>query len=281
MNKSINEIITIIIVLYKQNLVECLTYQTLIKSLKLSKINYVLIIYNNSSDINIPMSTDYNLINSKDNGKLFKAYNYALNYSIQIESKWLLLLDQDTEVTSEYIDKLYCFLKEKMDTNTVAATPILKDGSKILSPKNISSFCWWQYDIKNLGFQKGRIAAFNSLTLISTQFMQSIGGFSSEYPLDMLDHWYYNQIWLQNKNVYVLDAKINHTLSLLNYEENVSLKRHEDFLEAERKFISNEFSLFYYITYKFRLTFRFVKQFFFFKNDRYYKITFNSLINFK
>lgn len=281
MCKSTTETITIVIVLYKMQLIDCLTYQTLINNIKNSKIDYSLIFYNNSSDIDIPLSSEYKVVNSKENGKLFRAYNFALNYSKKPDSKWLLLLDQDTEITTEYIEKLDFFLNRNNNENIVAVVPILKEGHKILSPKKISSFGWWEYNIKHSGFQEERIVAFNSLTLININFIQSIGGFSSEYPLDMLDHWYYHQINLFNKHVYVLDTEINHKLSLLNYEDNISLERHIDFLEAERKFILTELSASHYITYKLRLLFRLTKQLLFYKNKRYCRISFKSLCKIK
>lgn len=277
MIKFQNDTITIVIVLYKKGLIDCVTYQTLISSLTSSKINYRLIIYNNSSAIHISSSDKYEVVNARKNERLFGAYNYALNLAIKNSCKWLLLLDQDTEVTAGYIEKLDLFLNGSSDANIVAAVPVLVNKNKILSPKIASSIGWWEYNIKHNGSQQEKIVAFNSLTLINTEFMQSIGGFPSEYPLDMLDHWYYHQISLFDKQVYILDTKINHNLSLLKYEENISLTRHIDFLEAERRFVLNELSILHYISYKIRLSLRFMKQLIFYKNKRYCKITLKSI----
>lgn len=277
MIKSHNDTITIVIVLYKKGLIDCVTYLTLIECLKCCNLNCRLIIYNNSSDIHILSSDKYEVVNARKNEKLFGAYNYALNFATKISCKWLLLLDQDTEITAGYIEKLDFFLSSNTDANIVAAVPVLVNRNKILSPKIASSIGWWEYNIKHNGFQQEKIVAFNSLTLINTEFMQSIGGFPSEYPLDMLDHWYYHQISMFDKHVYVLDTKINHNLSLLKYEENISLTRHVNFLEAERRFVLNELRILHYISYKIRLSLRFMKQLIFYKNKRYCKITLKSI----
>lgn len=279
MIKSRNDTITIVIVLYRKELTDCVTYQTLISSLRSSKINYHLIIYNNSSDIHVSSSDKYEVVNAGKNEKLFGAYNYALNFAIKSNCKWLLLLDQDTEITAEYIEKLDFFLSSSIDVNIVAAVPLLVNRNKILSPKIASSIGWWEYNIKHSGSQQEKIVAFNSLTLINTEYMQYIGGFSSDYPLDMLDHWYYHQISSFNKNIYVLDVKINHNLSLLEYEENISLTRHIAFLEAERRFVFKELSIVHFISYKIRLSLRFIKQFIFYKDKRYCKITLKSIFS--
>ena len=212
MHKPENEIITIVLVLYKTAAADCLSYKTLVKQLASSTISYQLIFYNNSPEITLGANPDYTVVNSEVNSKFYGAYNFALHYALEHNSKWLLLLDQDTEITAEYIQKLELFLHSHYRSNTVAVVPVLTEGTKILSPKRISSCGWWQYRISGTGYQSGRIIAFNSLTLISVEFMHSLGGFSDKYPLDMLDHWYYNQIFKHNKTVFILDTQIRQRL---------------------------------------------------------------------
>jgi len=257
---------------------ECRTYLTLKKNLASGSIDYQLIFYNNSPEIVISETTDYKIFNSKENSKLYGAYNFALKHAIHAGRKWLLLLDQDTEITSEYINELSQFLKREHKSNLAAVAPILKEGEKILSPKIISSVGWWQRDIEGTGYQRGRISAFNSLTLISVPFIQSLGGFTAKFPLDMLDHWYYNQMYLQKKEVYVLNSVIKHSLSLLNYEENINLTRHVEFLNAESRFVREELGLLHYFFYKIRLFLRLIRQLLVFKDKEYPKITFKRLM---
>jgi len=95
--------------------------------------------------------------------------------------------------------------------------------------------------------------------------------------LDMLDHWYYNQIYLQRKKVYVLDCIINHNLSFQNYEREVDLGRHTEFLEAERLFVK-ELGLRYYVGYKVKLFLRAIKQYLIFGDKRYATITLKKLV---
>lgn len=273
------EEICIIIVLYKSTIDNCLTYNTLKNNIVNINIDYKIIIYNNYPEIKINEDKNYILHVAAENDKLAGAYNYALNYSIKTNKKWILLLDQDTEITTDYLIKLDEFLRSKYDTNTVAVIPILIYANEILSPKIISPV-WWHFPISKVGYHHDRITAFNSVTLINVSFMQSLGGFSREYPLDMLDYWYFNKIYLQKKLVYVLNTEIVHNLSILNYENKIDLLRHENYLLAERKFIRNELNLIHFISYKIIFIGRFLRELFFFKDKKYSKITFKVFLLF-
>lgn len=272
------ENIVILITLYKRTLNECISYLTFISESKNTNFKYKLIVYNNSPEHKIE-DTEYAIvINSQKDGKLPEAYNYALNYSIQNNANWLLLLDQDTEVTKDYLIELENKLNSTLDENLVAIVPKLVDNKTALSPKTISNFGWWENNIKKTGYQTGRVVAFNSLSLLNVKFLQELGGFSEKYPLDMLDHWYYNQIYLQKKQVFVLDSLINHSLSFQNYEHDVSINRHIDFLDAEKKFVK-ELGLSYFVIYKLKLFLRSIKQFIIFKNKDYAKFTVQKFLS--
>ena len=277
MNNSAADKILILIVLYKKSIEECVSYRTLKECIKLQDTRYKLIIYNNSSEYGLAESEDAIVINSDHNGRLSPAYNYACKYALAEGYQWLLLLDQDSELSEDYVSCLSDFLQRTTDDSIVAVAPKLVDGSQVLSPRKISSVSWWENALQHTGIQRGRVVAFNSLSLLNVNFIQSIGGFSGKYPLDMLDHWYYNQIYLQRKKVYVLDCMINHNLSFQNYERDVDLVRHTEFLEAERLFVK-ELGLKYYVGYKVKLFLRVIKQYLIIGDKRYATITLKKLV---
>lgn len=270
----------IVIVLYKTKIEDSLAYNTLMSNALGLDFNYTLLVYNNSAfDIEVPVSNSYISYNSDNNSLLNTAYNYAYNFAKKEGIEWILLLDQDTEITIEYLQKLASFILGNQDAEIVATVPILKSGNKILSPKLISNIGWWQNDITTIGCQNvGRVTAFNSLCMLKVSFVESIGGFSDKYPLDMLDHWYFNQIRINRKKVYVFDSIIEHSLSLLTYEDSISLQRHATFLNSERLFVRNELTLSHYFFYKFRLFLRLIRQTLVFKNKDYPRITLKILL---
>lgn len=271
--------IQIVLVLYKSALDESLTFRSLIENIQFLHVGYELLIYNNSPEIQIAQSEVYQLKNATANTYLAGAYNYALSQARQAGHRWLLLLDQDTELTKDYFQELDRFLQSGLDPETMAIVPVLKRGDICLSPKRIDDRKWKHYDVRAGRYYQGEnIIAYNSLTLLSVDFMEEAGGFSSEYPLDMLDYSYFRRIYLRKGKIYVLPCEIEHNLSHSDYEKNVSIERHSSYLSAEKGFVYKELGRRYVCSYKWSLLKRYIKQLFCFKNKTYAKITLWKLL---
>jgi len=270
----------IILVLYKTRLDESLTYLSFKKNIEKINFGYDFLVYNNFSEIIIESSEEYTVVNVKNSGMLAEAYNYALQKANKEKKEWLLLLDQDTDITSAYIEELSAFLANPECADITAAMPTLKYENIILSPKRIDNKRWKHYDLEKKKYYRGeKIIAYNSLTLIKTKFMYELGGFSNDFPLDMLDYWYYNKIYEHNGKIYVFDSEITHDLSLLNYENNISIERHANLLTAEKTFVRDYLGKKYRFSYNFSLLKRFIKEMLFFKDKTYAKITWSKLIS--
>ena len=70
--------------------------------------------------------------NTPNNIKLAQAYNLGVDYAATHHKQWIILLDQDTEVTQTYIDVAQHFLS---NPPTQVAVPILTNAAgKQLSP---------------------------------------------------------------------------------------------------------------------------------------------------
>lgn len=268
--------IVIVIVLYKTSLENSKTYTSLTKHIQLFKHEYSLIIYNNSSEISIPEGY-YTLINASENNKLTGAYNFALNFAETNLAEWLLLLDQDTEITDDYFNKLSAYLSANSITNDIVAiAPFLTENKRQISPHNIFFFNNLVSKVKKPGVQHRHIIALNTLSLIRTEFISKIGGFSTKYPLDMLDYWTYTQIHKHQMKIYVLNTYVEHSLSVSDFEKNMSVSRYADLVKAEKNLMSESGSL-QLLVYKFKLIFRLIKQYMLFKNKHFSQITFKHI----
>ena len=237
--------------------------------------DYELIIFNNDNRQQI-IDEKYVVVNSEENKKLAYAYNFALKRAVENGYKWLLLLDQDTSVPKGYFNRLQDFLKSGYPENLAAVVPVLKSGEIILSPKAVSPFLRLESDINHKGYNKW-ITAINSMSLMNVDFLQSIGGFSNKYQLDMLDRWSYTQIMKHNKQVYVLDLCSNHNLSFLNLEENITPARYSDYMKVESIFVADEMNHFYRVFHKIKLFVRSLRQLVKYKNKTFSKITFSNI----
>ena len=273
-----NNSIEIVIVLYQCSLDESVTFQSLKKLLEKTSIDYELIIFNNDKNQKIQNSM-FLIVNSEENQRLPGAYNYALEKAVESGKKWILLLDQDTVIPETYFEELQKLFLSNYPSDLVAVVPILESDGKISSPKLISSKMRFERDLAEKGYTKDRINAFNSMSLLDVQFIKSLGGFNKEYPLDMHDHWCYNQIFKHQKLVYILDTTTDHNSSFVNFEENISVKRYKQFLSSENKFIHNELGMPVYLYYKMKLVLRSIKQFINYKNKEFSLVTLASVFD--
>lgn len=165
------------------------------------------------------------------NKMLSGAYNDGMLIARQRNKKWIILLDEDTKINQNYIDKI-----KTLNLSKDIYIPTLKNNkNKVLSP-------FW-YNVSNGPFapkyklpRKGRmISAFNSGIIIRREAIETIGGFSKDYPLDYLDYWLFRQAYIRNFSIELLDAELMHGLSVEDYSE-VSLTRYLSILSSEHRF---------------------------------------------
>lgn len=218
-------------------------------------------------------------LHDEKNSGLNAAYNHALKKALKEEKKWLLLMDQDTFFTNEYIQEIGSIDLSKIPENVVAIIPkVLSIEKNNISPaKMMKGGLCKPIKIKP-GISEEPITGINSGTLIRTDFIQSIGGFNSSLPLDMLDHWYFREIYKLNKAVLVLESSIFQDLSVAgNFEETVSINRYKSILRAEKIFLKND-GLLAKVIFNLRLIRRALKQLNF-KNKIYFRTTISSFFN--
>jgi len=268
--------IEIVIVLYQCSLDKSDTFLSLENKLKILNIEHEVILFNNDKNQQIE-DTRFIVVNSKNNQKLVGAYNFALNRAIKSGKNWILLLDQDTVIPDNYFEELQKLFSSDYSSDLVAIVPILESDGMVLSPKKISSNMRFESDINKTGYTKKRINAVNSMSLLNVHFIESIGGFCKEYSFDMLDQWYFNQIYKHHKLVYILPVTTKHASSFVNLEKNVTVARYKEFLKVESKFIRNDLGCIKFICYKSKLAARSLKQFVKFENKNFSIASFTSI----
>jgi GT2 family glycosyltransferase len=233
--------LTIVVVFYKQKIAESKTFSTFMKAMKGRKTNGMdLILYDNSPDEQHFNPEDYpewqvTYIHDPRNLGIATAYNFALASANGTGSDWLLLFDHDTEVTEQYAAE---FLHEPQVNETIAAVvPKINSAGTMISPVYSHSLRPLTEERPLPGVQETPVMAINSGSLLRVGFLNEIGGFNEEFPLDYLDHWLFYEIYARDKNVLLVDVALEHELSVMDYS-NVSLRRYQSILDAEMKFYS-------------------------------------------
>lgn len=199
-----------------------------------------LLIYDNSpfrSSVPDAMPLPSSYIHDPANGGLTGAYNTALHLAKKEGHEWLLLLDQDTVINASYLKEFWRRLFELAgNRQCVALVPKLLAGTEIISPARV---LWGgrllPVDNTLTGIAPWEIVALNSGTLLRVSAVRELGGFNPEFWLDYLDHWIFNRLHHVGYLVYVLDAELQHELSVKNMAD-MPIARYKNILLAEGRF---------------------------------------------
>jgi GT2 family glycosyltransferase len=217
-----------ILVLYNRELSQSQSGSSLLRILndspELAK-HFSLVLYDNSPHPQTPeIAAGYPIcyIHDPSNGGLASAYNFALQRAESEEREWLLLLDQDTSLTPEFVLELVQATGSLHSRSEVAAiVPKLQVNGRIDSPaadlfhQMRRQFLRPEQSItrETVGIQKQSLCSYNSGSALRVTALRSTGGFPSEFWLDFLDHAVFHALFINGFRVYVLRSILEHDSS--------------------------------------------------------------------
>lgn len=167
-------------------------------------------------------------------------YNIALQNAAANGNGWILVLDQDTEATTEYIAEIIertGSMEEEREI--VAMFPKLVQNGVVCSPLPPPTYHHpLPFDRNFTGVAPSRLHVFNSGSVFRVSAMQDAGGFPEEFPLDYLDHATYAALQSRGGRLFVLQSMLEHELSSsdIHRTDPAAVARHRSTLLAERKF---------------------------------------------
>ena len=271
----------IVIVLYNCDFNNSQTLNTLLIGETVQD-NIKLIIYDNSLNpqrINFESEISFEYVHDPRNKGLATAYNYALRDSVLNNAKWILLLDQDSSLPSDF---LKCLLKSvrnfSFDESVTAIVPRIFQKSTPISPaKTFYGGIMRPIKIRSEGIFNSKIFAIGSCSTLRVSFLKLINGFNEKFWLDGLDRWLYNTIELHGKSVYVFNSVVQHQLSIIDFDSLKNPNRYLNIMEYETLFMRTYKSNFENYIYFLRLINRGIYLFIFTKDKIYSKLTFKHL----
>jgi GT2 family glycosyltransferase len=179
-------------------------------------------------------------IPNRANPGLAACYNLALQSAQRQAIPWLLLLDQDTTLTRDYLAEVFAQVESLAhQEEVVALVPRLTDRGVVCSPIHPSAFGPAR-PIANgaSGVSSDRLHVFNSGAVLRVNAVAAIGGFPEDFPLDYLDHATFASLQDRGGRLYILNATLQHELSS-NQEGRTDLaftQRWTSILDAEYRF---------------------------------------------
>jgi hypothetical protein len=242
--------ITAVVVLYERRPAESESLTSLIRILqedaKLAA-SFRVIVYDNSSAPqagNLPQVCPIEYRHASENGGLAPAYNYALHSAHEARSTWLLLFDQDTTLTPEYVTELVdCTQGMAIREDVAAIVPKLEARGVIYSPtSDFFSQMRHQFSRRHpverneSGVLTRRLTAYNSGAAIRVNVLRAIGGFPREFWLDYLDHAVFHAVTKMGLKLCVMRTSLEQNLSHLDLNQ-VPHWRHRSVLSAQTLFV--------------------------------------------
>lgn len=237
--------ILVVVVLYKCRIDESDSIKTLAASIHHGAWNCIdLMIYDNSpeyNDSNIYNDPTFRIhyVPDKNNSGVSRAYNIGADLGQRMKKEYILLLDQDTEVSLSYCSEL-----SKMKSKYPLIVPKLICRGLIISPcrykwgrgtyLNVEDCVRGINSLKNRNF-------LNSGSLISISLFKRVGGFDENIPLYFSDFNFFNRLKRIHSTFFLLESTFHHNMAS-NDESNMKqfVKRFEMYCDgAYRCYKSN------------------------------------------
>lgn len=179
-----------------------------------------------------------------ENHGLSRAYNKVIDDVSMADDDYILVLDDDTNITNEYIEKL---LDRTKRCDADIFLPIVKAGSKIISPCNIKYGCFSSPVNSNKTMNVGRLTAINSGMCIRRAVFYKCR-YNESLFLDYIDHDFMDQIRINRFQVSIINSYIIQNYSrmekpLLNIAINRFKIQSKDIYEYYR--VRNSIQLYY------------------------------------
>ena len=264
-----------VVVLYRQTIAESKTIASLNRHFPESAPPMEVLVYDNSpcrqaSEPPVSLRTPVTYVHDPSNGGLVPAYNLGLQLANQCGAGWLLLLDQDTELTCRYFEVLAEALDSyDGDPGIAAMAPHILARGRCVAPT------WFRYGMHRRmrlswrGVAHRPITGINSATVVRTSFLNEVGGFDGEYPLNFTDYWLFREIYRRRRSVAVLDCSLAHEMSSAHRDTFRPVPLYRDILLHEGKFYRSSGSRMVACLFWLRLMLRVVKHFIVFQDKGY------------
>jgi GT2 family glycosyltransferase len=164
-----------------------------------------------------------------------------VEYAIEHGYPWVLLLDQDTQITEEFLLTMLRHSLDLLPREEIAAiAPTVRAGKSVISPaRQLFSLTGrpCKYPAGECGIAPGEATAINSGCIMRVGSLQTIGGFSLDFFLDYSDVYVFHQFFVHGMKVWrAADVEIEHDLSVMDYDLLMTPSRYRNLSFAETAF---------------------------------------------
>jgi len=200
-----------ILVLYKCDIEYSLSYLTISKSLVCANKKGVLFIFDNSPDmheinnIDLTVWEDIKYIYCPENKGLGFAYNLGAEYGREHEINWVVLLDQDTTFSEDFIYKLNKSIE--LHANLKLFAPIIRLKNNVpFSPTRYKHKRGYIVELTSGIYSLLKYSPVNSGMVVNINYFWKAGGYNPLIMLDFADFQFIERFRRIEKDFFVIDT---------------------------------------------------------------------------
>lgn len=204
------------------------------------------------------------------------AYNRAMEIAESVNAPWLLLFDQDTTVSAEFLPRMLEYSVRFRDDHEVGTVvPFIYSHDTLVSPRRLGRFNRVeQIAYPFHGICRHKAYAVNSATLMRVAALREIGGYSDEFWLDLSDVYAFTAMYRKGWYMFVAgDLRLQHSIAAMDFDNEMTPQRYRNFLAAESAYVDLYSSGLEQQAQVFRLLLRSIRQYRRYENKTFAKIS--------
>ena len=216
----------LLVVIYKTSIKESKTIKSLLANKQYLN-NSKLLIWDNSpipQEVNDEIITIENIeyVHTPENLALSVIYNRVRKSYENFD--YIIILDQDTTFQNNFLPMLNKSIYENQDI--LLFLPLLVSHNIIVSPGDYIVFKGKHWKEKKIGLipSKNLVAINSGMVINFDYFKNKFAGYDERLNFYGVDIFFMLEFQKYNKNVFVIDYKIQHESALLDKNENIDVK---------------------------------------------------------
>ncbi|HZQ68830.1 MAG TPA: glycosyltransferase [Terriglobales bacterium] len=236
-------VLLVVLVIYRQAISESTSFGSLRNALlerpELTHCLRLLVYDNSLSAQAIPaVNVALEYVHNPNNGGLLAAYREGLARGLEDQIPWIMLLDQDTEFSADFLDELVSLATSHLSQEQVAAiVPGLRCGNRSISPARMR-FGRSPIVIEGFsGIAQFKIRALNSGSTFRTSFLQELKEVNPQFWLDFVDFLLFEELNLRGYKVFVCSSVLQHGLSAIDPDRLMPTARYQNVRFSESLFM--------------------------------------------
>ena len=234
-----------VLVLYRRSLEESVTWKALLGQVDptlRSSVDFHLLVCDNgplrpdSTMTPLPGWVEY--VAARENRGLAWAYNLGLARAQERGADWVLTLDQDTALPTDFLGRLASLAQRASSEDVAAIVPqLVSEAGEVHSPVLAGIAAERMIPRGFQGIASGEVRPFNSAALVRTAALEAIGGYDRRFWMNYLDHAVFHSLQSAGYRVWIAgDLQIQHHLSLHEGRDRMSEQHFRHFSAAESAF---------------------------------------------